>query len=278
MVYAKKDWRLVYLDYDAFIFLRDVPENADHINKLAVDPAQLKPQELDLMRAGTAKFIPYRYLNRAQTLKTLGFDEQAAAEADAALKAVPAYDLAFKIKGDYFTARKDYEKAFINYRLAVIGSPANMEARNGFVRSYIELGQYERAVQEAKKSLMISPDNPDANFLMARAFVKNKQPKEGYDILKQVLAKKPKMLDDFLDATDVFIEEGALDLAVKAIEDAVQYDPSSIPARIKLGDVQAKIGHKDKALGAWKNALKLSPGNKDLEERIERLSAEVVEK
>jgi tetratricopeptide (TPR) repeat protein len=273
MVYAKKDWHLVYFDYDALIFLRDVPENADHIAKLTVDLSKSKPQELDLMRAGTAKFVPYRYLNRAQALMALGFDEQAAAEADAALKAMPAYDLAFRIKGDYFTARGEHERAFINYRLAVMGSPTSMDARNGFVRSHINLGQYDRAVQEAKKSLEVSPNDPEANFLMVRAFAKNKQYKEGYDILKQFLSKKPKTLDDFLEATDVFVEEGAQDLAVKALGDAIQYDPASVPARIKLGDVLEKMGHRDRALDVWKKALEQSPNNKELEERIKRFSS-----
>jgi tetratricopeptide (TPR) repeat protein len=278
MVYAKKDWHLVYFDYDGFIFLRDVPENAELIAKFPVDLSKSRPQELDLERAGTARFVPYRYLNRAQTLRTLGFFEQAAAEADAALRAVPSYDLAYKIKGDYYTEQKDYEKAFINYRLAVMGSPGNIDARNAFVRGYINLGQYDAAVREAQKSLDISSENPDANFLMAQAFVKNKQYKEGYDILKQVLSRKPRSLEDYLDTTDVFVAEGALDYAIKAIGDAVQYEPTSVPARIRLGDVMEKLGQKAEALNVWRLTLKDAPGNKELEERIKRLSEEAAVK
>lgn len=278
MVYGKKDWRLVYFDYDAVIFLRDVPQNAELIAKFSVDLAKFKPQEIDLLRSGTAKFIPYRYLNRAQTLKALGFIEQAAAEADAALKAMPGYDMAYKIKGDYFAAQKDYEKAFINYRLALLCSSANMEARSGFVRSYIGLGQYDQAVKEAKKSLEIAPESPEANFVMARAFVKNKQYKEGYDILKKVLSRNPKNLDDFLDTTDVFVEEGALDLAVKILKEAVKYDPKSAPARIRLGDIMERAGDKTAALDVWKAALEQAPDNKDLKERIKRLSDQAAER
>jgi tetratricopeptide (TPR) repeat protein len=277
MIYAKKEWRMVYFDYDAVIFLKDIPENAGIIAKFAVDLSQSKPQELDLLRSGTAKFVPYRYLNRAQTLGALGFDEQAAAEADAALRAVPAYDLAFKIKGDYYSKIKDHEKAFINYRLALMGSPDNMEARDAFIASYIDLGRYARAVEEAKKAMQMAPDDPGAIFLLSKAYVKNKQYKEGYDILMQVLSKKPKTLDDFLKAGDVFVEEGALKFAADVFGTATNYDGGSAPAFIKLGDTFEKLGNKDQALVAWKKALQLSPGNKDLEEKISRVSSEVAQ-
>ena len=277
MLYAKKDWRVIYFDYDAIIFLKDVPENARFINKFPVDLSKSKPQEIDLLRTGTAKFVPYRYLNRAQTLMTLGFDEQAVAEADAALKAVPAYDLAFKIKGDYYSKRKEYEKAFIEYRIAVMGTPDNMEARDGFIGSYIDLGRYGRAIEEAQKALQMSPDDPGANFLLSKAYVKNKQYKEGYDILMHILTKKPRSLDDFLKAGDVFVEEGALKYAADVFGAAVNYDHESAPALTKLGDTFEKLGDKNQALMAWKRALRLSPDNKDLEEKIKRLSPGVAQ-
>ncbi len=271
MIYAKKDWKVVYFDYDGVVFLRDVPQNAEAIKRYSIDLTQWKAKEPDFFRIAAARVIPYQNLNRAVTLKDLGLLDQAALEADVALKLLPNYIEALQIKGDYYVKHKEFDKAFICYRSALAQDQGNLDYRNAFVRTYIELGHYSEAVKEAKKTIENVPDNPEALFILFKAYVKNKQYKEGYDILWRVLAKKPKTLDDVLMIGDVFVEEGAADYAVKAFEAIVRFDKTSVKARLKLGDAYEKKGNKDKAVKSWKKALELSPKDASIKERIGRL-------
>ncbi len=84
-VYANPEWKLVYLDYDAVIFLKDVPENKAVIesHELNLDQWVTKPVD---PRLWNYSVVAKAYRGRAQTLKDLGFGEKAQNELNEALK------------------------------------------------------------------------------------------------------------------------------------------------------------------------------------------------
>ncbi|MBF0594464.1 MAG: hypothetical protein HQL22_05815 [Candidatus Omnitrophica bacterium] len=190
MFAAKPEWKPVYFDYDAIIFLKEVPANQAWIGKFALDFASWKPKELNLQTLGPAKVVPYRYLRRAQALYDMGYWEPARLEAEAAIRVLPNYDEAFKILGDVAAKSGQHLKAFEYYRLACAYDNGNLDARKGLAFAYMELNNPAKAVEQARVAMDIDPKNTEARYILAKALVKNKQYAEGYDILKPILSGK----------------------------------------------------------------------------------------
>ena len=57
-------------------------------------------------------------------------------------------------------------------------------------------------------------------------------------------------------------------VALYAYQDAIMADPKSVPARVKAGQVYAKMGHDPEAIDQWNKAIALDPGNAEAQEAL----------
>ena len=57
-------------------------------------------------------------------------------------------------------------------------------------------------------------------------------------------------------------------VALYAYQDAIMADPKSVPARVKAGQVYAKMGHDPEAVEQWNKAIALDPGNPEAQEAL----------
>ena len=122
-LYDSKEWVPVYFNYDAVIFLKDVPLNKAVIEKHRLDLTKWEAPKMDIYRLGSKKVTAYQHINRAYTLEALGLDRQAISEIDEALRITPAYREPYKLLGKIFAKHKDYQGAFENFRVALLFRP-----------------------------------------------------------------------------------------------------------------------------------------------------------
>jgi len=182
MFHSFKNWSIVYLDYDAVIFLKQTPLNKPIIDRFAVDLTKWKPKPMDLLKLGTKRIEPFPFINRAYLLEALGADEAAFSEAKEALAVAPDYGPACIVLGKYYNKRKDYHKAFEYYRLASMYL-SNQEARLGLAQAYEDLKFYPEAVDQYQLVLNSFPKNTQAYFGMARAYALEGQDKKSLSML-----------------------------------------------------------------------------------------------
>lgn len=268
MISGKKDWYMVYLDYDAVIFLKDATVNEAVIDKYAVDMSAWKPYPLDLKKFGPMPVVPYFFVSRAHSLLAMGFDDQAMAEVDAALVAYPAFAEAHAIKGQIYMERKKYEDAFKSYRAAASLATANMDFRSKLVICCYETGAYDEAIKQAEEVLGADPKNTRVHLAMARSFAKKKQNEKAYDILVQAFKSPFRKVDDLVALGDIFFADKAYALAGKCYKMSLAKDPASTAARIRLGDVFKEEKNVQGAALQWRRALKAQPDDKDLKKRL----------
>lgn len=277
MLFAKKEWRLVYFDYDAMIFLKDIPQNQDIIKRFSVDLASWRPPELDRRRLADARVFPYYYIHRANTLHALGFDDQALLEADAALKVAPVNFHAFRLKGEIYTARREYENAFENWRLAAVYNGGEDSVLKDLAQAYLDIGDLEGAQKLAKRVIEDSPRDAAGYLVLAQALAKSKQYEKGYDILLQALTKSSPDLKKVLAFADISLSEGKADLAFKVCDHVLKKDIRCVEAYQTLADVHEKMGDPGAALVTLRRAARMAPQNKDLQGRIQALSEKMKE-
>jgi len=166
-LYSSKDWALVYFDYDAAIFLRDIPENQKWIKGRRIDLTQWQTKPADLLKIGTYKATPYRYINRGFALLNMGFDQKAAREAAEALRMDSSNAKAHKILGMISNNNGNFGAAFESLRKAKLKEPGDMETRYQIARALFHLGEIEKARQQCAMVIKQDPKNVEALALLS---------------------------------------------------------------------------------------------------------------
>ena len=240
--YGLKDWAVVYFDYDAVIFLKDVPENKEIIETYRIDLAKWDAKAMDLRRLGPRPILPYQNINRAYTLQALELDDPALAEAQAARKVWPSYLESYKIIGQIAGKREQYEQSFENFRIAATISPYDAEIRYNLALAYEKLGDWEGAARQYTQAIRFDSGNPKGYFLLAQVYVKDKKHKEALDILQKAHRLAPKSVRELLELGDRVYEAREFNYAKSAYEMAVDTGKD-------LEKVYNKIGLTYQAMG-----------------------------
>ncbi len=236
----RTDWRLVYFGHDGLVFLRDIPAHKDIIRRRAIDLKKWAPPVSDVRRLGSARVAPYRETNRAVMLMDMGFDDQALAEADAALAVAPENLDAYKVKALVHEKRKDHARAFTNFRLALLQSTGDVRLRRGMALALVNLGDHERALEQADR-LDEAAGDPAGPFIRACVLVKKKQYEKAYDILVQQVFKAGHASRDLVAAGDLYMEEKAYAWAAKAYALALRKDIKDQDLVKKLKEAKERL-------------------------------------
>ncbi|MFH1622129.1 MAG: tetratricopeptide repeat protein [Candidatus Omnitrophota bacterium] len=171
-LFEDKDWKAVYFDETAFIFLKDTPNNKDLIDKHYIDLKQWMPPNENLEKIGPVIVFPYENIKRGEALKALGCLDAAIREAKIALKLMPNYYDAFKLLGNCYFEKEDYKPAIENLRIAVALAPKYAELRNKYAQSLYKLGFLEEAERQLLKLTKDSPKTSEYYFALAKVYKK----------------------------------------------------------------------------------------------------------
>ncbi|NLE64889.1 MAG: hypothetical protein GX606_03115, partial [Elusimicrobia bacterium] len=204
MIAARKDWRLVYFDHDALIFLRDVPENREAIAQFGIDLDGWTPPQIDILKIGARGVTPYHHLSRALSLKTLGYLDQAMAELDMAVHVDPSYERAYRARAEILKERQMFKEAFDNRRLSAIYSGKTVRRMADLADAYIDLNDLPAAEDLIKELQGAAPKDGRVRVVVAKDSFKKGADAAAYDILRAIMAegKDPRPL--LLDLADEF--------------------------------------------------------------------------
>jgi tetratricopeptide (TPR) repeat protein len=267
-LYAHKDWKPVYFNYDGLVFLRDVPQNKAFIERWAIDLSHWQPIKLDLLKIGSSPVQPYQFYFRAFTLESLGLHEPALAEAMEAIKIAPGYAEVCDLIGKIYTERKEYEKAFEHFRIAAIGQSNNPKVRHNLALCYFDMGAYEGAIKQYLRIIEMWPGQPKAYFLLAKVYAKDKQYDKAMEILKNAHKLGPQDARDVLGIGDILYEQGNYEKAQEAYQLAIKTGKDLSLAHKKLGFVYKVIGDSGKAAEEFRQSLALDPADEEVKKEL----------
>ncbi len=232
-LYGHKDWVLVYFDYDATIFLKDIPANHKWIEKYRIDLSKWQTKKIDLLKLGIRNITPYQQVNRAYALFDLKFYDQARQESQEALKVTPDDAAVYKILGKIDIEEKHYEKALEDLRKARFLNLNNKEIRYHLGVAFYQLNDLKKAYQECQRVLAYNPKNISGLFLLAKIYVKQGRYDEAMDIVNQLVKQQWRGADDFVDLGDVFAERGQYVHAQQLYAIALKIEPDNEEMKIK---------------------------------------------
>jgi Tfp pilus assembly protein PilF len=206
-VYDHPDWKLIYLDHDAVIFLKDVPENQAAIAKLGMDLSQwvTKPASPDLLKH---RELAKTFHKRAVTLNDLGLPEQAKREIDEALRIDPHFSGAYSLKAQLYRKEGRDQDALVLLKKAL----ENDDRRLGLILetalAYERVEDYDSALRLGEKMISQAPKDPRGHYVLARMFAQKGQYVESFEAFKKANELRLRK-DDVFKVVDVLIKKEA---------------------------------------------------------------------
>ncbi len=191
MFYELPDWKIVYFDYDAVIFLKNTPLNKPWIDRFAIDLKKWKPKLMDLQRVGTKRMDPLPLTNRAYLLETLGLYDVVLKELHEALKIDPDDFDAYKILGEMYGIKKEYHRSFEYYRIAAVLRPYDTEMRLNLAKAYEDLKDYTGALEQYERAVELDPRSSKGYFGLSRSYALTGKDTAALDFLKKAQALTP---------------------------------------------------------------------------------------
>jgi tetratricopeptide (TPR) repeat protein len=243
-LYENKEWVLVYFDYDAAIFLRDIPENRPWIDRFRLDLARWEAPDADLLKIGVHKVTPYRHINRAYALYNMGFPDKALMEAAQALRVEPYNDKAYKIIGKIYNERGRFAEAFENLRKAKLIAPEDIKVRYQIAVALYHLGEVEKARAQCRLVLTARPDDAEALFLLSLIYTKEHDYDKAMGLLNKAREKSPDNMEGLLKVGALLVEQGEYRAAKSVYAMVIEKDLDNADAREGLNVLAEREDHR----------------------------------
>ncbi len=192
----------------------------------------------------------------------------------------------------------DHRGALDELRLALASDDGSPFLLTQMGEQYARLSELERAEAQLKRVIERSPDYAPAQFLMGRVLYEAQKPTRARAHLGRAIKLRPADPDAYLVLTQLCLDQGKVDEAIKVVEDlggalpgepvgyrrlglalaergdavraerllsrAVERDPGDLEAWTTLARIHEASGRPEKALEAWSRAVERDPENREV--------------
>ena len=151
---------------------------------------------------------------------------------------------------------------------AIYQDPQDPELRVALAESYLSVGWYTQALEQADQVLRVQPENPGASLIAGIAHVKLDQPDAALAPLHSFVAQRKDgpmaRTDNALEAAYYFLGESYVRLerpaeAIPALEAALRISPVDADALYQLGLAYSGNGQPQLAVHRFQDAVRLVP-------------------
>jgi len=239
-IYDDDSWVLVYLDHDAVIFLKDVPENKDSIKRLRVNENKAFFSKTDIRELGFKKVSPYQEVKRARVFEILDWDNLALDQVKQALLIGPGYAEPYFIRGKIYLKQGKYDEAFENLRIAAMILPKSFDIRYYFALSCENLGDLEMATKHYEWIVKNDVKSNKVFLKLSMAYVKDGRFLESVEILRKSDGFKKENTEDLIEIGDVLFRNNEIELATNVYGIALEADPNSNVIAKKIGQCSSE--------------------------------------
>ncbi len=185
----------------------------------------------------------------------------------------------FLVLGDLFRKRGDVQRAVqIHYELSIrpkLSREDIKKVHKSLTLDYLELDQYKKAEQTARKLLSIDKRDEFALHSLLQVFEGLGDWKQAIETAKTIASRFPEKGTRFLSRYHAFVGREFISSdthrAKNLFKKALSLDPACVSASICLGDLYCREGRYDKAIKLWDDMLDRDPkAIRHLVDRLER--------
>jgi len=169
-LYKSQDWRLLYWDDKSMLYIRNLPQNQELINRLG-----------------------YRFLNPDGESIDVERSEQVIKELKRKLEEDPSSYLAHHLLGMTYGEKGKFDLAVEEFKEALKLNPEEATVHSNLAVAYFKKGLFDEAIREFREALRLEPTSAETHFNLAHAYLEANMPKDAKAEFKKALKIKPEM-------------------------------------------------------------------------------------
>jgi len=185
-IYKSPQWKLVFFDELAVVFLKDAPANQPLITRYKIDLKKYSAPAADLKALGIKRVNPEPYIKRASLLWLLGEYDAVISESKEALRILPTSFEAYQFIGRAYLKKKLYLEAFENLRSAAL-IYRNAEVLTDLGLCLKEMKENRYAITTLKSALKLNKDYAPAYYQLGTVYLSLKDEDKARKELEKAL-------------------------------------------------------------------------------------------
>jgi len=126
---------------------------------------------------------------------------------------------------------------------------------------YLAADKFPEAIIEYKNVLQINPNQADAHWGLARAYLQSQNPRQGFWELRETVRLDPSNLEAKLQFAQVSIYAGELEEALTRADEVIAADPKMVTAYLVKAQALEALKRPEEALEALEAGVAIDPEN-----------------
>ena len=211
------------------------------------------------------------YSNLALVLEQMGDLNEAGEQFRNALQRDPQNAAVRTNYGGLLYTLGHYEQARVELEKAVAADPVYASAQNNLGAVYGRLGRTEDEIAAYRKAIALDPEYADAHHNLGLALLKRGKVEEGESELRRALSIDRAYVPAYLNLARSLLGRGRQQDAVEILNAGSRAVPTDAGLQGLLGEAYLRLGHRDQAIAAFEQSLRLKPDQADLRQRLRTL-------
>lgn len=274
------NWKLVFFDANALVFVRNSEENRSLIEEYAIDFSNWNdpepPIEIKTFPFRQKRIYPLSYFKKAVFFDSIGRKDLARLEYEKALKVNPYIAEIYNNIGALYQTEGNLEKALDYYEKALFLNPdlPSTHTNLGFI--YEKLGKKDEAIREYKKATSTKEKglSAEAHNNLGCIYFEKGLYRKALKEFSQAISINRGRAEYHLNIASVFQAMGLIEQAIASYRETLRLDPNNIQAHNNLGFCYLAKGEKLKAKRTFEKVLELDPENNMAKENLKKIMEE----
>ena len=150
-------------------------------------------------------------------------------------------------------------------------TPDNPEVHHLIGTNHKRLGNMEAALASYRQAIALAPDRPEFLNSLAVAYSEGEQFEQARDIFQRLIALAPDNPDYHFNLAIIHVTLEHYTEALAQLQAVIAAAPHYARAYVVMGQLLAMQGHLDEAERAYREALRLQPGDPVIREALQHL-------
>jgi uncharacterized protein (TIGR02466 family) len=202
---------------------------------------------------------PGEFLQPIIDLYAQGELQQALVAANKMLEGFPRSIILYNILGVLYARSMQYDVAIDNYKKAIIIKPDYSEAHYNMGNALKQKGDLDAAIVSYKNAISLKPSYVDAYFNMGNVSKLKGDLDAAVESYKNAINLKPDHADAYNNMGTALQNKGNLETAIDSYRKAITIKPDYADAFFNMGTAQQDMGNLEAAMESYKQDIYIRP-------------------